>query len=54
MISEKYAIPLNYESYRVYFLDFRKELTEIDGMVSLRGFKNYILALSSAKRTTLL
>ena len=29
MIAEKYSIPLNYEAYKVYFSDIRKDLGEI-------------------------
>ena len=53
MIAEKYAIPINYEAFRVYFNDIRKDLCEVNGMVSLRTFKNYILSLTATKRNNL-
>ena len=42
-IAENYAIPINYEAFKIYFNDLKKDMCEINGQVPLRSFKNYFL-----------
>jgi hypothetical protein len=50
IILERYTFPLSYESFKIHMDDLRRELCEVGGIVTLRGFKNFILNLSSTKR----
>ena len=47
-------MPINYGSFKLHLDDLRKEMCEINGMVSLRSFKNYFLKLSQTKRNAFL
>lgn len=52
-IAENYAIPINYEAFKIYFYDLGKDMCEINGQVPLRSFKNYFLG-SNKKRVQLI
>lgn len=54
LLVEKYSIPLNYESFKIHLDDMRKDLCEVNGMASLRSFKNYFLHLNQTKRNLFL
>ena len=54
MMAERYTIPLNYESFKLHLDELRKDMCEIDGMVSLRAFKNYFFRLNQTKKNLFL
>ena len=43
---EGHTIPITYDTFKVHFDEYRKEMCEIEGMVSLRWFKNFMLNYS--------